>query len=354
MSKQYYVRRGNKISGPAKAELLKRSAANGKLKATDQVSTSHNGPWRAVSQVPSLASHLQGTPELEAAVDVTPHDDGETLADASADRVESPASQSRSIPQKTGPETNLPSGETEADLGATVVAPHDLPDNTASAPIDEPLDQTVDVPTTPVLAKLVDTAEPLGQTVDVPTTPVLAKLVDTAEPLGQTVDVPTTPTGETAADLGATIDTPRSLPGNTASGPIDEPLGQTVDVPTTPTGETAADLGATVDVPSGLSDNTQVQAAAAEESLDQTVVVTTEQAPPPPGDPETGQAPTPIAEITGDPATRHTVTRFLAEGGLGKVYVAQDDKLQREVVMKTLKDAGGEGSEARYRFVQEA
>ena len=58
--------------------------------------------------------------------------------------------------------------------------------------------------------------------------------------------------------------------------------------------------------------------------------------------------------MASDRATRHTVTRFLAEGGLGKVYVAQDDKLQREVVLKTLKDAGGESSEARYRFVQEA
>ena len=122
-------------------------------------------------------------------------------------------------------------------------------------------------------------------------------------------------------------------------------------------GETAADLGATVDVPNGLADNTQVQAAAAEESLDQTVDVPSTpsgQSPASETDAETGQAPTPIREITGDPATRHTVTRFLAEGGLGKVYVAQDDKLQREVVLKTLKDAGGEGSEARYRFVQEA
>ncbi|MBB74620.1 MAG: hypothetical protein CMJ75_08910 [Planctomycetaceae bacterium] len=81
--------------------------------------------------------------------------------------------------------------------------------------------------------------------------------------------------------------------------------------------------------------------------------VTGQRSPPevPPG---ADQTPTPIGEITSDSAPRHTVTRFLAAGGLGKVYLAQDDELQREVVLKTLKDAGGESSEARYRFVQEA
>ena len=58
VSNQYYVRRGSKISGPAQAKLLEQYAANGKLQATDQVSTSQNGPWHAVSQVPMLASHL--------------------------------------------------------------------------------------------------------------------------------------------------------------------------------------------------------------------------------------------------------------------------------------------------------
>ena len=122
------------------------------------------------------------------------------------------------------------------------------------------------------------------------------------------------PSRETAADLGATIDSPSALPDHTASEAAEEPLDQTVDVPATPSGQSQASET----------------------------------------DAETGQAPTPIREMASDPATRHTVTRFLAEGGLGKVYVAQDDKLQREVVMKTLKDAGGEDSEARYRFVQEA
>jgi len=90
VSNQYYVRRGSKISGPAKAELLERYAANGKLRATDQVSTSQNGPWHTVSQVPSLASHLPGAPKLEATVDVTPGNAGQTLGGSSTDRVESP------------------------------------------------------------------------------------------------------------------------------------------------------------------------------------------------------------------------------------------------------------------------
>ena len=35
MSEQYYVRRADKISGPAKAKLLEQYAANGKLQVTD-------------------------------------------------------------------------------------------------------------------------------------------------------------------------------------------------------------------------------------------------------------------------------------------------------------------------------
>ena len=58
MSNQYFVQRAGKISGPAKAELLQQYAANGKLRATDEVSTSQNGPWHAVSKVPLLAQHL--------------------------------------------------------------------------------------------------------------------------------------------------------------------------------------------------------------------------------------------------------------------------------------------------------
>ena len=58
MSQQYFIRRGTKVSGPAKAELLEQYAASGKLRPTDEVSTSQEGPWRAVQQVPLLARHL--------------------------------------------------------------------------------------------------------------------------------------------------------------------------------------------------------------------------------------------------------------------------------------------------------
>ena len=58
MSQQYFIRRGSKVSGPAKAELLEQYAASGKLRPTDEVSTSQEGPWRAVQQVPLLARHL--------------------------------------------------------------------------------------------------------------------------------------------------------------------------------------------------------------------------------------------------------------------------------------------------------
>ena len=155
----------------------------------------------------------------------------------------------------------------------------------------------------------------------------------------------------TEATPEATVDvTPgdaRQTPGDPGADRVESTSSQHPSTPektgsdaNLPSGETAADLGATVDSPSGLADNTAIEAA--DEPLGQTVVVTptqTGQTPPCQGDPDTGQVPAPIREIASDPTTRHTVTRFLAEGGLGKVYVAQDDKLQREVVLKTLKDA---------------
>ena len=58
MSQQYFIRRGAQVSGPAQAELLEQYAASGKLRPTDEVATSREGPWRAVQQVPLLARHL--------------------------------------------------------------------------------------------------------------------------------------------------------------------------------------------------------------------------------------------------------------------------------------------------------
>ena len=58
MSQQYFIRRGTKVSGPAQADLLQQYAASGKLRPTDDVATSREGPWHAVQQVPLLARHL--------------------------------------------------------------------------------------------------------------------------------------------------------------------------------------------------------------------------------------------------------------------------------------------------------
>ena len=54
------------------------------------------------------------------------------------------------------------------------------------------------------------------------------------------------------------------------------------------------------------------------------------------------------------PRKGHSITRFLAEGGLGKVFVAKDEQLGREVVMKTLRSSATEGSETIMRFRREA
>ena len=52
MSNQYFVQRAGKISGPAKSELLQQYAANGKLRPTDEVALSRQGPWHALSKEP--------------------------------------------------------------------------------------------------------------------------------------------------------------------------------------------------------------------------------------------------------------------------------------------------------------
>ena len=76
MSNQYFVQRAGKISGPAKAELLQQYAANGKLRPTDEVALSRQGPWHAISKVPLLAQHLPAPDPLAASL-------GDPLAAAS-------------------------------------------------------------------------------------------------------------------------------------------------------------------------------------------------------------------------------------------------------------------------------
>ena len=59
-----------------------------------------------------------------------------------------------------------------------------------------------------------------------------------------------------------------------------------------------------------------------------------------------------------EPTDRHqdpySITGFLAEGGLGKVYVAQDTQLDREVVLKQLQPTEGENDDSLNRFMREA
>ena len=47
------------------------------------------------------------------------------------------------------------------------------------------------------------------------------------------------------------------------------------------------------------------------------------------------------------------ITRFLAEGGLGKVWVAKDHAVQREIVLKQLRDTSA-GDTTKDRFLHEA
>ena len=82
---------------------------------------SSSSPPDAANDPPTQADPTELT--SEATVDVTPGDAGQTLADASADRVESTAGENRSTPEKTLSDANLPSGEIAADLGATLDSP---------------------------------------------------------------------------------------------------------------------------------------------------------------------------------------------------------------------------------------
>jgi hypothetical protein len=56
--KKFYVQRNGKTQGPFSTTKLGPSAKSGKLKATDRISTSEGGPWKAIADVPALAKML--------------------------------------------------------------------------------------------------------------------------------------------------------------------------------------------------------------------------------------------------------------------------------------------------------
>ena len=61
-----------------------------------------------------------------------------------------------------------------------------------------------------------------------------------------------------------------------------------------------------------------------------------------------------VTELTPTSDDPHNITRFLADGGIGRVWVADDEHLGREVVLKQLLPKSADSVETRERFVKEA
>src|SRR5262245_9965791 len=59
------------------------------------------------------------------------------------------------------------------------------------------------------------------------------------------------------------------------------------------------------------------------------------------------------AEVSAE-GPRYRTLRFHAKGGLGEVFVAQDDELHREVALKRLQGGRAGDPESRRRFLLEA
>jgi len=57
--KKCYLRRNGKTQGPYSKSKLEASLKAGTLKATDAISVSQDGPWKAIADVPQLAELLE-------------------------------------------------------------------------------------------------------------------------------------------------------------------------------------------------------------------------------------------------------------------------------------------------------
>ena len=63
--KKFHVQRNGRTQGPFSKANLKVSLKAGTLKATDLISVSHHGPWKAIADVPQLAKLLKPEPAVE-------------------------------------------------------------------------------------------------------------------------------------------------------------------------------------------------------------------------------------------------------------------------------------------------
>jgi len=61
-----------------------------------------------------------------------------------------------------------------------------------------------------------------------------------------------------------------------------------------------------------------------------------------------------VEDIPASSSQRFTIIRPYASGGLGEVYVARDEELQRQVAIKKIKERYSDHAESRARFLQEA
>ena len=58
MAKSLYVKRGERVLGPTALADLRRHAASGRLRTSDLVGESGNGPWRPAAEIDVLAEVL--------------------------------------------------------------------------------------------------------------------------------------------------------------------------------------------------------------------------------------------------------------------------------------------------------